>query len=133
MRHIVYFAVTLAVTAGAASAQTMYKCVGADGKTTYTDQQCAGKAAVKKEIDVRPNLEDVERANRKKAEQIMREREADPNDTAHASLLAEEQEKKREQNIKLMEGSELDRRLHAYKQVKAEAQKRIKADEEARA
>ena len=135
MRHIVqpvYIAVFLAA-AGAASAQSMYKCVAADGKTSYGDRPCAGKVAAAKEIDVRANLEDVERANRKKAEQLMRERDEDPDNTARASLLADEQEKKRELELKLQAGTELDRRLHDYAQIKSEAQKRIKADEEARA
>lgn len=34
--------VTLALMAGAASAQSWHRCVGADGKSVYTDRPCAG-------------------------------------------------------------------------------------------
>jgi hypothetical protein len=135
MRQLVYLAVSLALAmpAGAAFSQTMYKCVGADGKTSYADLPCSGKVAAKKEIDVRANLDDVERANRKKEEKLRREMEEGEYDSRRASLGADEQAKKMEREIRLQEGSELDRRLDAYEQMKADTQKRVKADEEARA
>ncbi len=125
-------AFAFAALAGGACAQTMYKCVGADGKTSYGDQPCSGKVAAKKEIDVRANLDDVERANRKKLEKELRAQETGEYDSRRASLGAEAQAKKIEKDLKLMEGSELDRRLDAYEQMKIETQKRVKADEEAR-
>ncbi len=135
MRHMLFFALSLslALQAGGAFAQTMYKCVGADGKTSYADQPCSGKVAAKKEIDVRANLDDVERAQRKKEEKERRDQDAFDTDSRRASLGAEAKAKRLEKEIKLMEGSELDRRLDAYEQMKLDTQKRVKADEEARA
>lgn len=38
--------------AGYAHGATLYKCVGADGKTSYSNLKCTGKLASSKEIDV---------------------------------------------------------------------------------
>lgn len=38
--------------AGYAHGATLYKCVGADGKTSYSNLKCTGKVASSKEIDV---------------------------------------------------------------------------------
>jgi hypothetical protein len=40
------------LVAGHAHGATLYKCVGADGKTSYSNLKCTGKLAASKEIDV---------------------------------------------------------------------------------
>lgn len=132
MRSLLLLAASLSLAAPAAFSQTMYKCVGADGKTSYGDLPCAGKTAARKEIDVRANLDVAERARRKQEDALRREHEEAVPDSRRDSLHADEVEKKAEKEVKLMEGSELDRRLADYEQMKIETQKRVKADEEAR-
>lgn len=133
MRPMLFLAFSFVLAAQASAfAQTMYKCVGADGKTSYRDQPCSGKVAAKKEIDVRANLDDVERAKRKREEKETREQEEAGYDSRRAALGADEQAKKFEKEMRLMEGTELDRRLSAYEQMKLDTQKRVKADEATR-
>jgi hypothetical protein len=118
----------LTVCVASAPAQTMYKCVGPDGKTSYGDRPCSGKVLAKKEIDVRANLDDIERDSRRKSDKA--ERAGTRQDSPSAEALAMEQA---EQQVKLMEGTDLDRQLAAYAQLKAATQQRVKEDEAARA
>lgn len=124
--------VLLSLAAPGADAQTMYKCVAADGKTSYADLPCAGKVAAKKEIDVRANLDVVERARRKKEEQQLRDQDTGGYDSRRASLSADEEARKIEKDARLQEGTELERRLAEHEQMKIDTQKRIKADEAVR-
>jgi hypothetical protein len=131
MRPFLIFALTFVFSG--AHAQTMFKCVDGNGKTSYSDQPCSGKVVAKKEIDVRANLDDAERENRKKAEKLERAREEEMYRSQDQEMANSAQAKKMERQIKLMEGSELDRRLSIYEQMKADTAIRVKADEEARA
>ncbi len=135
MRRLMILTATLALAAPLAGvqAQTMYKCVGADGRTSYGDQPCRGKVVATKELDVRANLEDIERANRKQAERLERERLQAEQRARNADAASSEQAKQTEKQLRLMEGSAADRSLAQYEQLKADTQKRVKADEEQRA
>ncbi|SFG34385.1 protein of unknown function [Duganella sp. CF458] len=53
--------------AGSAGADTMYKCTGASGKVTFTDQPCAGQGKAST-LDVRPPLRDAEVAQKAEAD-----------------------------------------------------------------
>jgi hypothetical protein len=130
MRPLLLLALTFVFSG--AHAQTMFKCVDGNGKTSYSDQPCAGKVAAKKEIDVRANLDDAERESRRKADKLEREREEQMY-RSESNELPTAQARKMERQLKLMEGSELDRRLSNYEQMKADTALRVKADEEARA
>ena len=77
VRVLLLFAVCLAFAAPQAlsQTQTIFRCVGADGKISYADRPCEGKVAASKEIDVRANLDDIARAKRKQENDLQRERE----------------------------------------------------------
>lgn len=120
-------------TAGGAHAQTMFKCVGADGKTAYSDQPCSGKIKAKKELDVRANLDDAERENRRKAAKLERDVEENMYNAQAAQIAKDPQTQKIEKQIRLMEGTDGPRRPSTYEEIKADTQKRVKADEEERA
>jgi Skp family chaperone for outer membrane proteins len=111
MRLVLIVSACITLAAGA-NAQTMFKCVSADGKITYSDQPCAGKAALKKEFDIRADLADIERANRRKADL---QRESD------LALIKDESAKA--QAVQ----------LSAFEQMKLDTQKRVQADQEERA
>jgi hypothetical protein len=121
----------LAATSLNGQAQTMFKCVGADGKISYADQPCSGKVVAKKELDVRANLDDVERENRRKA--AKREREEKLSEARNADIASDPQAQNREREARLMEGTEGQQRPATYEQIKADTMLRVKADEEARA
>ncbi len=135
MRTLLMFAATMALAAASSAghAQTMFKCVGVDGKISYADQPCAGKAVAKKELDVRANLDDAERENRRKAARLEREREEKLYEARNADIGNDAQAQKLEREVRLMEGSESERRAATYEQMKADTMLRVKADEEARA
>ncbi len=135
MRHLILFATTcvLAFPICAAHAQTMYKCVGLDGRISYADQPCRGKVAARKEIDVRANLDDVERASRKQAEREERERLLREGSGRDADAPNAEPAKRTEKEPGARESSPADRGLAEYARLQADTQKRVKADEEARA
>jgi hypothetical protein len=124
---------TLAFAISGAHAQTMFKCVDANGKTSYSDQPCSGKVVAKKEIDVRANLDVVEREARRKAEIAENKRLDEMYKKRDAAMGMDPQAQRMEREVRLMEGSDSERRAATYEQIKAETQKRVKADEEARA
>ncbi len=135
MRHLIIISATcvLAVTMNALQAQTMYKCVGVDGRISYGDQPCRGKVAARKEIDVRANLDDVERASRKQAEREEQERLLREGRAGGADAANAEPAKRTEKELGTREGSPADRGLAEYARLQADTQKRVKADQEARA
>lgn len=120
-------------TAGGAYAQIMFKCVGADGKIAYSDQPCSGKIKAEKELDVRANLDDAERENRRKAARLEREREEKMYNAQAEKIAGDPQTQRMEKQIRLMEGTDGPRRPTTYEEIKADTQKRVKADEEERA
>ena len=130
MRPFLILALTLAVTG--AQAQTMFKCVSATGKTSYSDQPCAGKVAVTKELDVRANLEDAEREARRKAEVLARDREEQLYQARLADSAADPMAIKPERP-KRVESAGQPRRATTYEEIKADTARRAQADEEARA
>ena len=60
MRPILLIAalLTLAVPAPSALADSMYKCVGAEGKIAYSTQPCEGKARMARQFSVPPPEQD---------------------------------------------------------------------------
>lgn len=132
LASICALALALSAVCGA-HAQTMFKCVGADGRTAYSDQPCTGKIKATKEIDVRANLDDVERENRRKAAKRERELAEQMYNAQAANIAKDPQTQKIEKQIRLMEGTDDERRAETYEQIKAQTQKRVKADEEERA
>ncbi len=131
MRSLLLCAFALA--GGAAQAQTMYKCVDANGKTSYADQPCASKTAARKEIDVRANLDDAARENRRKADKLEREQEEARYNARNADLANDPQAQRMERELRLMEGEPAERTPTTYAEVMVATAKRVKADEEARA
>lgn len=131
MRPLLIFALTFAVCG--AHAQTMFKCVDTNGKTSYSDQPCSGKVAARKELDVRANLDVAERENRRKAEILENQRMDEMYKKRDAAMGVDAQAQRVERELRLMEGSDSERRAATYEQMKADTQKRVKADEELRA
>ena len=123
---------TLAFTLQGAHAQTMFKCVSVTGKISYSDQRCAGKVAVNKELDVRANLEDAERDARRKAVLLAREREEQAYQARVANSAADPSAIKPERD-KPVEVDGPPRRATTYAEIKADTAQRVQADEEARA
>jgi membrane protein involved in colicin uptake len=127
MRPLLAFTLTFAIAG--AQAQTMFKCVDAQGKTSYADRPCASPAATKKEIDMSAAIAMAERERKKKADELERERalelEMQRNPDMYDSMRASKLEKKR----KLTQGTELERRQAAVDQMKEETAQRVKADE----
>ncbi len=131
LRPLLIFVLTAACSG--VHAQTMFKCVDAHGKTSYSDQPCSGKVVAKKEIDVRANLDVAERENRRKAEILENQRLDEMYKKRDSAMGADVEAQRIEREIRMMEGSDSERRAATYEQMKKETQKRVKADEEARA
>ena len=131
MRPILMLAAALVAAAPGLHAQTMFKCVGADGRTSYSDQPCTGKVKATKELDVRANLDDVERDNRRKA--AKQEREQQMLNEHNANVAGDPQAPRLDPKVRLMESSDGERRATTYEQIKADTLKRVKEDEETRA
>ncbi|UUZ46876.1 DUF4124 domain-containing protein [Massilia sp. B-10] len=58
----------LAVSAPPVMADTMYKCVGADGKISFSTVPCQGDSKTAREMVVRPPEPDAARDQRREAE-----------------------------------------------------------------
>jgi hypothetical protein len=75
VRHYLLLSFALLLTAPA-QAQTMYKCVGANGKIVYSDLPCPHQAKMAKEFDV-PAPETQEQSEARLAKDKERRRRAD--------------------------------------------------------
>jgi hypothetical protein len=109
--------------AGSAGADTMYKCTGANGKVTFTDQPCAGQGKAST-LDVRSPQRDADVAQKADAAS---ERLARSNESFNKRLAERQRAEAQEERQ-----AEQDRWNRKMTEERRRAEKLAKEEEQAR-
>jgi hypothetical protein len=133
-------ALALAAHGAGASAQSMFKCVSPEGKTSFSDRPCATAAVTKKTFGsaTAPAIISVKPEELKRDKALPVDADEAPTEamrarSRQAAEAMQAQTKKMEERKRLMQGSELDRRMAEYMDMKDATAERVRIDEAIRA